>query len=315
MDCPYIDWRFSLYSDRFDFLEDLAHSLRERRELAGPYDLAINCDEFSEINLVFVSAIRPTYFAGGSLSKDFRLKVDTRHDQIQKILADYDWNSPSFLSRHSDILKSNYIGEIFCRIAYVETDYFHLELASKAPNVPIPDVLIGVTATRPAKMWPINYWKKVIQWCDDNGLTVGLLGSSPKIERSLYNAGSIEEELLAQTALIDLRGKTSLAELAGAFREAKACMAVDSGPLHIAAATNCPTVAIFGNDSDGDGASPIRLWAPRQPHVNIALSNFKCTICEEHRFKNNACLVENHPCMTHLPPEKAISLLKQLLRK
>ena len=162
-------------------------------------------------------------------------------------------------------------------------------------------------------MWPVSYWKQVIDWCQERKLTVGLVGNSPKIQQALYYAGSAEEELLAQTSLIDLRGKTSLAELAGAFRQAKACIALDSGPLHIAAAVGCPTVAIFGNDIDGDGSSPIRLWAPRQPHLKIALSDFKCTVCEEHRFKNKSCLVENHPCMTHLPPEKAIAFLKESL--
>ena len=311
--CPHIDWRFSLYTNHPDFLENLATAVRQRREVAGPYDLAINCDEFSEINLVLITAIRPTYFAGGALSPDFRLKLDTRHDPVQKILADSDWNSPAFLERHQEILKSNYIGEIFCRIAYVETDFFQLELPSQPPNFPVPDVLISVTATRPAKMWPVGYWQQVIEWCEGQGLTVGLVGNSPKIQQALYYAGSVEEELLAQTALIDLRGKTSLVELAGAFRQAKACLSLDSGPLHIAAAVGCPTVAIFGNDVNGDGASPIRLWAPRQPHVKIALSEFNCTVCEEHRFKNKSCLVENHPCMTHLWPQPALALLKGLL--
>lgn len=312
--CPYIDWRFSLYTEHHDFLETLTQSLRQRREIAGPYDLAINCDEFSELNLVLITAIRPTYFAGGALSSDFRLKLDTRHDPVQKILADSDWNSPAFLARHAEILNSNYIGEIFCRIAYIDTDFFQLELPSRLPNFPVPDILISVTATRPAKLWPISYWKQVIQWCDAQKLTVGLLGNSPQIQQALYCAGDIEEELLAATALVDLRGKTTLVELAGAFRQAKASILLDSGPLHIAAAVGCPTVAIFGNDAEGYGASPIRLWAPRQPHVKLALSDFHCTVCEEQRFQNKACLVDNHPCMVHLVPTTVIEHLSQLLR-
>ena len=74
--CPYIDWRFSLYSDRPDFLETLAAAIRQRRQQAGGYDLAINCDEFSEINLVVVTAIRPTYISGAGLSSDFGRKLD-----------------------------------------------------------------------------------------------------------------------------------------------------------------------------------------------------------------------------------------------
>ncbi len=313
--CPYIDWRFSLYTKRADFLDNLAEAIHQRRQIAGDYDLAINCDEFSEINLVLMSAIRPCYFAGGSLSPDFRLKLDTSNDPVQKILADSDWNSPAFVKRHQKIINSNYIGEIFCRIAYVKTDFFHLELPSHPPNFSIPDILINVTATRPAKMWPVNYWKQVIRWCEQQDLTVGLVGNSPKIQQTLYNAGSVEDELLRETNLIDLRGQTSLDELAGALSQVKACIVVDSGPLHIAAAVGCPTIAIFGNDADGDGASPIRLWAPRQSHVKIPVSQFKCTICEENRFKNNDCLVQNHPCMNHLPPQTVLNDLKELLKK
>ncbi|OUL22763.1 ADP-heptose--LPS heptosyltransferase [Nostoc sp. RF31YmG] len=310
---PYIDWRFSLYTDSPGFLETLAQSVRQRCEVAGSYDLAINCDEFSEINLVTITAIRPTYVAGGALSEDFRLKLDASHDPVQKIISDPDWNNPAFIQRHQEILSSNYISEIFCRIAYVETDFFKLELPSKQPNFPVPDVIISVTATRPAKMWPVDYWKQVINWCESRKFIVGLVGSSPKIQQTLYYSNNTEEDLLKETSLIDLRGKTSLTELAGTCCKAKVCITLDSGLLHIAAAVGCPTVAIFGNDADGDGASPIRLWAPRQPHVKIALSDFKCTICQEHHFKNKFCLVENHPCMTHLAPKTAINYLKELL--
>ncbi|MBD2357077.1 glycosyltransferase family 9 protein [Tolypothrix sp. FACHB-123] len=309
---PYIDWRFSLYTDRQDFLGTLAQAVRQRCEIAGVYDLAINCDEFSEINLVTVTAIRPTYVAGGALSQDFRLKLDASHDPVQKILSDPDWNSPAFLNRHQEILTSNYISEIFCRIAYVETDFFQLELPSKAPNFPVPDVIISVTATRPAKMWPVVYWQQVIQWCESQGLTVGLVGSSPQIQQTLYFSDRTEDYLLAETSLIDLRGKTSLTELAGTCRQARLCITVDSGLLHIAAAVGCPTVAIFGNDVDGDGASPIRLWSPRQPYVKIALTDFKCTICQEHNFHNKFCLVDNHPCMTNLLPQTVINYLQNL---
>ncbi|ELS01370.1 ADP-heptose:LPS heptosyltransferase [Xenococcus sp. PCC 7305] len=308
----YVDWRFSLYTDSLNFLESLAQAVRQRREIAGDYDLAINCDEFSEINLVIVTAIRPKYIVGGALSPDFRIKLDASHDPVQKVLADSNWNSPAFLERHRDILTSNYIGEIFCRIAYVETDFFKLELPSKLPKFKVPDILISVTATRSAKMWPVSYWKEVINWCEQQGLTVGLVGNNPKIQQALYYSGNVEDDLLNQTSLIDLRGRTSLVELAGAFRQARACIAVDSGPLHIAAAVGCPTVAIFGNDDNGHGASPIRLWAPRQPHVRIALSEFNCTICEKNCFKNKSCLLENHLCMTQLHPQKVLNCLAEL---
>ncbi|MDZ8224098.1 MULTISPECIES: glycosyltransferase family 9 protein [unclassified Nostoc] len=108
-------------------------------------------------------------------------------------------------------------------------------------------------------------------------------------------------------------GKTSLTELAGALSSARACLTVDTGTLHIAAAVGCPTVAILRNDLDGDGASPTRLWIPLQPHVKLALIDFKCTVCQEQRFKNKFCLVENHPCTVSLLPNKVIYYLQEIL--
>lgn len=312
---PYIDWRFSLYNDYPEFLEIFTEAVRERRRIAGAYDLAINCDEFSEINLVMVTALRPTYIAGAGLSQDFRQRLDTKNDPVQSMLQDKDWDSPDFIQRHSKVLKSNYIGEIFARIAYVDTDFFKLELPSTPPPFSVPDILIHVTATRPAKMWSASHWRQVIQWCDRQGFTVGIVGSHPNTQQELYHSADIEQELLTTTPLIDLRGKTSLVELAGALKLAKACISIDAGPLHIAAAVGCPTVALFGNDNDGDGASPLRLWAPRQAHVKLALSSFKCTLCKENRYQNKDCLIANHPCMTNLLPQEVIENLAKLLPK
>ena len=89
INCPYINWRFSLYDNDADFLINLAQAVKQRSEIAGSYDLAINCDEYSEINLVLITAIRPTYFVGGALSPDFRLKLDTSHDPVQKNLGGF----------------------------------------------------------------------------------------------------------------------------------------------------------------------------------------------------------------------------------
>ncbi|MFQ3614961.1 MAG: glycosyltransferase family 9 protein, partial [Cyanobacteriota bacterium] len=147
------------------------------------------------------------------------------------------------------------------------------------------------------------------------GLQVGLIGSAPDVQRSLYHAGSSEDDLLAQTGMIDLRGKTSLIELAGALKRAKVCISVDAGPMHIAAAVGCPTIALFGNDADGDGASPVRLWAPRMAQVYVTQTTYKCRLCLENKFKNESCLVEGHPCMAHLPPETVIRYLQEILQK
>ena len=157
--CHYINWRFSLYSDRLDFLEVLGTQIAQRREISGGYDLAINCDAFSEVNLVMASAVRPKYIAGIALSRDFRDKVSYYDSEniVNRILQENNWNSKEFLHKYRSFLNSNYIGEILCRIAYVQTDFHRLELPVVKPKFEIPDVLIHTTATRKAKLW-LNQW-------------------------------------------------------------------------------------------------------------------------------------------------------------
>ncbi len=311
--CPYVDARFALYGAREDYLGELTTFVNERRAAHGVYDLAINCDEFSELNLVVVAAVAPRYLVGSSLQPDFRRRMPPGDDIRNQLLHDLSWNSADTLARYDGLLTSNYLAEIFCRLAYVETDFFKTEIVSTPPPFDVPDVLLHMTATRSAKQWLPEYWRALIAWCDEHDLSVGVVGSKPQIERARYHAGGWEDELLQVTSLRDLRGETRLTELAGAFQQARAAVVVDAGPMHIAAAVGCPTVCVFGNDADGDGASPVRLWAPRSPNAFVVQTPTKCTVCVEQRFKNNACLVNGHPCMRDLRPEIVIAALEQAL--
>ena len=311
--CSYIDARFALYGEREDYLGELNRFVHARREAAGAYELAINCDEFSELNLVVVAATAPRYLVGASLQPDFRRKMPPGEEPRDRMLRDSGWNDLDFPARYPGVITSNAIAEIFCQMAYVTTDYAHTQVEAEPPPFAVPDVLLHMTATRSAKQWLPAYWRALIDWCATQGLSVGIVGNKPAIERARYHAGNGEETLLRETALIDLRGETRLTELAGAFRQARAAVVVDAGPMHIAAAVGCPTVCVFGNDADGDGASPVRLWAPRRPNALVVQTPAKCRVCVENRFKNEACLVEGHPCMRELRPEIVIGALAQAL--
>ena len=311
--CRYIDARFALYGEREDYLGELNRFVGARREQAGPYALAINCDEFSELNLVVVAATAPQYLVGASLQPDFRRKLPPGNEPRDLMLRDQSWNDAAFPSRYPGIVSSNYIGEIFCTIAYVTTDFAHTEVEVEAPPFAVPDILLHMTATRSAKQWLPAYWRTLIDWCSQHNMTVGVVGNKPAIERARYHAGELETTLLRETALLDLRGETKLTELAGAFKQARAAVVVDAGPMHIAAAVGCPTVCIFGNNAEGDGASPVRLWAPRRPNAFVVQTPTTCRVCVENRFKNEACLVEGHPCMTELRADIVISALEQAM--
>ena len=307
--CPWIDWRISWDDPSTDAGLTLQQALVARQAEVGPVDLAINLDGFNPVTQALSTWLRPRYVAGGALTPNLRRDLPWGELPQQKFLADPDWDSPSFLDRYEGVFQSNYIAELFCRLAFVDTDFEAIELPGADPGFEVPEVLIHCTTARAAKIWPFAYWRQVVEACDARGLRVGLVGSPPAAQRSEYHSDGGEEALLEETPLIDLRGRTSLMQLAGACRQAAAVVSVDAGPMHIAAAVGTPTLAVVGNDSAGVGASPIRLWLPRVAVLQRTVSSTTCSACADNRYRNDACLVEGHPCMSGVKPGQVLNWL------
>ena len=306
-----LDWRCSWDDPSSGSGLSLQQTLTRQRQRHGTVMLALNLDGFNPLTCSLVPWLEPVYVAGGSLSANRRSYLPWGEHPRQRFLADPDWDSPGFEQRYADVFSSNYIAELFCQLAWVNdhVDPTAIELPSVEPPFEVPDLLIHCTTARAAKVWPFSHWRQVLKEVDANGWSVGLLGSPPAAQKEAYNAGDGEESLLQSTRLIDLRGKTSLMQLAGACRQAKAVISVDAGPLHIAAAVGTPTYAVVGNDSDGMGASPVRLWMPRCTNVTRSVSPASCSACADNRFRNNACLVDGHPCMAAIQPSEVIDWL------
>ena len=308
---PAIDWRHSWDSPAPGAGLALQQALDDRIAEHGPVALALNLDGFNPVTCSLVPWLAPTYVGGGSLTSNLRRSLPWGDEAQQRFLADLDWDSPAFLARYQGIFSSNYIAELFCQMAYVSeySDPTAISLPCAEPPFAVPDLLIHCTTARSAKLWPFESWRQVLQHCGERGWSVGLVGSPPAAQKEAYNAGDGEEQLLASTDLIDLRGRTSLIQLAGACAKAKAVISVDAGPLHIAAAVGTPTLAIVGNDQNLVGASPLRLWLPRCANVSRTMSEASCSACADNRFRNDECLVEGHPCMAGVAPEQVIDWL------
>ena len=304
--CPYIDARFSLYGQSAS-VRNVSAFLAEREREAGSYALAINLD-FNPLNAVVTAMTGARFVVGRCLKPDGRGDLpfrDTLLDRMQD--AKTFWAGEDFLAQFGSQLSSNFIGEIFCRVARVETDFHRTEVPTVAPAIPIPDVLIATGGTRSAKLWPVDYWQDLIGRCAQAGLTIGLLGAAPSVQKAAYGSADGEASLLRETALLDLRGKFTLPEVAGALAQARGCVTIDNGIMHLASAVGTPTVALFG-------ASPAELWAPQLPWLQVSMPKVPCTLCQENRFLNEGCLRERHVCMESLTPEGVFQQLQARLR-
>jgi len=66
-------------------------------------------------------------------------------------------------------------------------------------------------------------------------------------------------------------GSTTIGVFGALAAQARAVVAMDSGPMHVAAAVGAPTVGLFALQTD----EPDR-WAPRGPHVAIVRATYPC---------------------------------------
>ncbi|MFM7675866.1 MAG: glycosyltransferase family 9 protein [Synechococcus sp.] len=289
--------------------------LAEQGEEAAPAltslrgaDLVINADGHSHHTLAWLAALAPRYVVGAA-------PIPVGDHPLQQLAMDPHWARADLVDRYHGWIGSNSIRELHCRVAWVATDFERVELPQTEPPTNLPPVLIAVNGERPAKLWPLHHWLDLLDALQrDWGLApemVGLLGGPPPAvtERS---GDLLEQQLLHNRPLRDLRGKLTLPELVGGLERSKLCIAVDSGPLHLAAASGCPTLAIFGTDSVGIGASPRDLWAPRSPNVWVSRSSASCSLCMEQHYQPSNCELEEHRCMDEVRPDALLAGLTQI---
>jgi len=111
----------------------------------------------------------------------------------------------------------------------------------------------GASAGRPEKRWPAERFGALAATLDLPAVVLG---------------GRAEAPLAAAIAAraprtVDLTGRTSLEEIGALARRAAFAVGNDTGPVHLVAACGCPTLALFGAESEP------ALCAPRGPAVAV----------------------------------------------
>jgi ADP-heptose:LPS heptosyltransferase len=125
---------------------------------------------------------------------------------------------------------------------------------------------------------------------------------------SIYVGGGSEEgfgkDVLdgESTGIVNLAGKTTLPEMIAVLRGARATVAVDSGPMHLAAAVGSPVVALFG---PGDPAKS-RPWSDR---ARVLAVNAPCG-CRHERCELRDGAGE---CMRQIEPQRVFDAVRDLL--
>ena len=127
---------------------------------------------------------------------------------------------------------------------------------------------------------------------------VGGRGDAPAAKEVLDR---IEAE--ARPHVIDLTGQTSIEALGGVLALSSACVANDSGAMHLAAAVGTPIVALFGPTREHE-TSPLTRAHRRAEVLTHPVWCRPCMLRE--------CPID-HRCMKGIAPERVYAALTSLL--
>jgi ADP-heptose:LPS heptosyltransferase len=133
----------------------------------------------------------------------------------------------------------------------------------------------GGSAHRPEKRWPQAHYAELAVRLQSLGITPVLIGTDAEArELSAIQAACPEA--------INLCSQTSFADLAELGRGALACVGNDTGPMHLVAVTQCPSVVLFSRASNpamcaprGEKVTALQRDALEQLSVDEVFSTLK----------------------------------------
>jgi ADP-heptose:LPS heptosyltransferase len=163
-------------------------------------------------------------------------------------------------------------------------------------------ILIHAGASLPSKEWGTARWKSLVRALADAG------------HRLVFTGAPGEEAELAQAIAatlgpdagrwVNLAGKTTASELAGAVQGAGAVISPDTGVAHLAHAMRVPSVTIFGAESE------VIYGYPGSP-MNLAMyAEIECRPCCQRRCPRTDFPME---CMERVTVDAVMRAVRQAM--
>lgn len=159
-----------------------------------------------------------------------------------------------------------------------------------------PVLAMHLTCGSPVRHWPPERFAEVAKVMEDQGVQIVVVGHEPDV---------------SITYGIDLRGKTTLREVAAVISHCTTFLCIDSGLMHLAFAMRVPTVSLFGPT---DPEKRVPDWA-------ISHAIYGSVVCKGcyHRqrpvpvYTPPVCPHERLLCMESIAPELVTTHLDQIL--
>jgi ADP-heptose:LPS heptosyltransferase len=176
-----------------------------------------------------------------------------------------------------------------------------VRLVSRSPLPPQrrPYVVLHPGASVAARAWPPEGWRQLARLLAASGRAVVVTGGSN--ERVLTSGVAAA---YGYGDVVDLGGRTSLAELARVLADADVVVAANTGPAHLAAAVGTPVVSLFAP------TVPYETWRPwGVPVVVLGRGDAPCR-----GSRVTECPFPGHPCLTSVTAGEVAAAVESLVR-
>ncbi len=154
----------------------------------------------------------------------------------------------------------------------------------------------------PVRAWPASHFQALASALVREGYAVGVLGLES--DHSL-NEGIVER--CGSPACVNLAGYTaSIRDLVLLFHSAALLVSNDGGPVHFAALTSMPVLALFGPET------PV-LYGPLSPHAQCLFRRLPCSPClSAYNHRLTPCNGDNQ-CLKQISVTEVLEAARRLM--
>ncbi len=219
-------------------------------------------------------------------------------------IARSSWHSKLLLSHTPKIKTSQHLVKQYSELAMINVDSFNYEIPNlklyiqaKTYEKPTLGINAGATYGSAKRWYPERFAEVAAAFSDKYDIVV--FGGPNEVEM----AQEIEENLkiLHIKNYTNIAGKTDIKELCSFIGGCSLFITNDSGPMHVAAAYQVPTIAIFGPTKHEETSQ----W--KNEKSKIVRHEMDCSPCMKRE-----CPLKHHECMTTITAQEVIRAVRNL---
>ncbi len=166
-------------------------------------------------------------------------------------------------------------------------------------NTQMPYVVLLHGTTWPTKHWPEIYWQQLAK-------QIAALGLAIKIPWGNLTEHQRAQRIAQDIPQAEVLPKLNLAGVASVLAGAKACVAVDTGLGHLAAALKVPTLSLYGPTNPN-------LTGTMGSYQQHLMAKFSCAPCLQKKCDYTGLREIEPPCFGQLNPPLVLQQLQQLI--